>query len=52
MFDLFKRNPNAKLQKEIDRLYEKGFQLQRSGKLVEYGRVLKKIEELEKQKKN
>ena len=50
MFGLFKSNPKAKIQKQINRLYEKALPLQRNGKLREYGQIMKEIDGLEKKK--
>ncbi len=50
MFGLFKSDPKKKLQKEIDQLSAKALTFQRNGDLREYGRLMKKIEELEKKK--
>ena len=48
MFGWFKKDPIAKLQKEISKKYEQSVQLQRNGKLEAYGRIMKEIEDLEK----
>ena len=45
----FKADPVKKILKERDSLYEKSVILQRSGDLREYGKVMKRIEDLEKQ---
>jgi uncharacterized membrane protein (UPF0182 family) len=47
MFGWFKKDPTAKLQKEIAKKYEQSVQLQRNGDLEAYGRIMKEIEELE-----
>ena len=49
MFGWFKKDPVAKLQKEIAKKYEQSVQLQRNGDLEAYGRIMKEIEDLEKQ---
>ena len=49
MFGWFKKDPVAKLQKEIAKKYEQSVQLQRNGDLEGYGRIMKKIEELDKE---
>ena len=46
---LFKSDPSKKLLKERDQLYDKSVQLQRSGNLREYGKVMSRIEQLEKE---
>ena len=45
---LFKSDPGKKLLKERDRLYDESVQLQRNGNLREYGKVMSRIEQLEK----
>ena len=50
MFNLFKSDPKAKIQKEIDRISEKALRMQRDGKLREYGQLIQQIEDLEKEK--
>jgi len=49
MFGWFKKDPAKKLEKEISKKYEESVHLQRNGDLREYGRVMKEIEDLEKQ---
>ena len=49
MFGWFKKDPLAKLQKEIAKKYEQSVQLQRNGDLEGYGRIMKEIEDLEKE---
>ena len=49
MFGWFKKDPVAKLQKEIAKKYEQSVQLQRNGDIEGYGRIMKEIEDLEKQ---
>lgn len=49
MFGWFKKDPLAKLQKEIAKKYEQSVQLQRNGDLEGYGRIMKEIEGLEKE---
>lgn len=46
---LFKKDPVKKILKERDVLYEKSVILQRNGDLREYGKVMKRIEDLEDQ---
>ena len=46
---LFKSDPGKKLLKERDRLYDESVQLQRNGNLREYGKVMLRIEQLEKE---
>ena len=46
---LFKSDPGKKLLKEGDRLYDESVQLQRNGNLREYGKVMSRIEQLEKE---
>lgn len=47
MFSWFKRSPTKALEREVDRKYEAAVQLQRSGRLREYGVLMKEIESLE-----
>ena len=49
IMSFFKANPGKKILKERDALYEKSVILQRSGDLREYGKVMKRIEDLENQ---
>ena len=44
---LFKTDPSKKILKERDRLYKVSVVLQRNGDLRGYGKVMKKIEDLE-----
>jgi len=46
---LFVSSPEEKLRKVRERKYKEAVQLQRNGKLREYAKVMKEIEELEKQ---
>ena len=46
---LFTTDPKKKIEKEIARLYEKSVHLQRNGDLRTYGKVMSKIEALEKE---
>tara|TARA_Y100000114_G_scaffold97204_1_gene90512 strand:- start:131 stop:325 length:195 start_codon:yes stop_codon:yes gene_type:complete len=46
---IFRSDPGKKILKERDRLYEKSVALQRNGDLREYGKVMKRIEELEEE---
>ena len=43
----FRKDPLKKILKERDMLYEKSVILQRSGDLREYGKTMKRIEDLE-----
>ena len=47
MFGLFSKDPTKKLQKKIQQKYTQSVQLQRNGKLREYGEIMKEIELLE-----
>jgi len=49
MFGFFKTDPVKKLQNKIQKKYTESVQLQRNGNLREYAKVMKEIEELEKQ---
>lgn len=49
MFGWFKRDPKAGLQRKIDRKYDESVELQRNGRLREYGAVMKELQALEKQ---
>ena len=49
IMSFFKADPGKKILKERDALYEKSVILQRSGDLREYGKVMKRIEDLENQ---
>jgi len=49
IMSFFKTDPGKKILKERDTLYEKSVILQRSGDLREYGKVMKRIEDLENQ---
>ena len=49
LLSLFKQDPTKKVLKERDALYKKAVQLQRSGDLRTYGRVMTRIDELEKE---
>ena len=49
MFGWFKKDPVKKIEIEISKKYEQSVQLQRDGKLEEYGRLIKEIEGLETQ---
>ncbi len=46
---IFKSDPGKKILKERDALYKKSVTLQRNGDLREYGIVMKRIEELERE---
>ena len=47
IMSFFKTDPGKKILKERDTLYEKSVILQRNGDLREYGKVMKRIEDLE-----
>ena len=49
MFGLFKKNPAAKLRKEIERLGEQSVHLQRNGKLADYAKVMTQIDALSRE---
>ena len=49
LMSFLKADPVKKILKERDTLYEKSVILQRNGDLREYGKVMKRIEDLEKQ---
>ena len=49
MFGFFKSDPVKKLQNKIQKKYTESVQLQRNGKLKEYGEIMKEIEDLEKE---
>ena len=45
--DYFENRKKKKIQNQIATLLEKGYQLQRNGKLREYAELMKQVEELE-----
>jgi hypothetical protein len=47
MFGWFKKDPAADLEKKISKKYEESVQLQRSGKIEEYGKIMLEIEQLQ-----
>ena len=49
MFGFFGKDPSKKLQKKIEQKYSQSVQLQRNGKLREYGELMKEIENLEQE---
>ena len=49
MFGFFKSNPQKKIKKQIEKKYAQSVQLQRNGKLEEYGKIMKEIELLEEE---
>ena len=49
MFGLLKKDPSKKLTKERDRLLAQAMEVQRSGDLKAYARLIKEIETIEKQ---
>ena len=46
---LFKSDPGKKIRKTLDHKYKQAVALQRNGKLREYAKLMKEIEDLEKQ---
>ena len=46
---LFKSEPGSKIRKERDRKYKQAVQFQRDGNLRGYAKIMKEIEDLEKQ---
>jgi hypothetical protein len=46
---LFRSEPGSKIRKLRDRKYKQAVQLQRDGNLREYAKIMKEIEDLEKQ---
>jgi hypothetical protein len=46
---LFSRDPKKKILAEIDRKYKISVELQRNGKLREYGAIMKEIQLLEEE---
>ena len=48
MFSFFKKDPAAKLEKEIDRKLAASFAFQRNGKLKEFAEATAEVEELQK----
>jgi len=49
MFGIFKSDPKKKIKKQIEKKYAQSVQLQRNGKLEEYGKIMKEIELLEEE---
>ena len=49
IMSFFKMDPRKKILKERDKLYKLSVQLQRNGDLRQYGKVMKRIEVLEKE---
>tara|TARA_B110000037_G_C16698792_1_gene333957 strand:- start:261 stop:443 length:183 start_codon:yes stop_codon:yes gene_type:complete len=47
MFGWFKKDPAVALEKKISKKYEESVQLQRSGKIEEYGKIMLEIEQLQ-----
>ena len=47
LMSIFKSDPAKKILKERDALYVKSVNLQRNGDLREYGKIMKRIEDLE-----
>ncbi|MDX1477791.1 MAG: DUF6435 family protein [Saprospiraceae bacterium] len=52
MFGIFKKNPARQLEKEIARKQERARDVQRSGDLRAYARLMEEIERLEDQLNN
>ena len=52
LMSIFKTDPAKKILKERDQLYKKSVVLQRNGNLREYGLVMKRIEDLEREYDN
>ena len=46
---IFRSDPGKKILKERDRLYAQSVTLQRNGDLRGYGKIMKRIEELEEE---
>lgn len=46
--NFFKKSPDQKIQKNIDKLYDKAVHFQRNGNLREYAKIMREIEELRK----
>ena len=49
LMSFFKTDPAKKILKERDALYVKSVNSQRNGDLREYGKIMKRIEDLEKE---
>ena len=49
MFGFFKSDPQKKIKKQIEKKYAQSVQLQRNGKLEEYGKVMQEIFLLEEE---
>ena len=47
MFGFFSSDPIKKIENQIKKKYTQSVQLQRNGKIKEYGRIMKEIEGLE-----
>ena len=47
MFGFFSSDPIKKIESQIKKKYTQSVQLQRNGKIKEYGRIMKEIEDLE-----
>lgn len=50
MFGWLKKDPAKALEKQIARKHQEAVQLQRNGKLREYGALMKEIEGLEQER--
>ena len=49
LMSCFKSDPGKKILKERDELYKKSVHAQRNGDLREYGKIMYRIEELERE---
>ena len=49
MFGFFKTDPIKKIQKEIKKKFAQSVDLQRNGKIQEYGEIMKEIQDLEEE---
>ena len=49
MFGFFSSDPIKKIEKQIKKKYTLSVQLQRNGKIKEYGEIMKEIEGLEQE---
>ena len=47
MFGWFRSDPTKSLERKIAKKYDEAVQLQRNGRLREYGALMKEIEDLE-----
>tara|TARA_B100000900_G_scaffold413966_1_gene439250 strand:+ start:249 stop:443 length:195 start_codon:yes stop_codon:yes gene_type:complete len=49
LMSIFKTDPKKKILKDRDLLYKKSVELQRNGDLREYGKIMKQIDDLERE---